>query len=54
MEKDKITYLKEKELKKKAQKDAEFLESKFAQNPIKAKLLTFQNLKREITIKDLF
>ena len=54
MEKDKITFLNEKILKAKAQKDAEFLESKFAQNPIKAKFLAFQKLKREITIKDLF
>ena len=54
MGKDKITFLKEQEIKKKAQKNAEFLESKFAQNPIKAKFLSFQKLKREISIKDLF
>ena len=54
MEKDKITFLKEQELKKKAQKDAEFLENKFAQNPINAKFLSFQKLKREISLKDLF
>lgn len=54
MEKDKITFLKEKELKKRAQKNAEFLENKFAQNPINAKFLSFQKLKKDISIKDLF
>ncbi|MBQ4646043.1 MAG: hypothetical protein IJB79_01710 [Candidatus Gastranaerophilales bacterium] len=54
MKKDKITFLKEQELKKRAKKDAEFLENKFAQNPIQAKLLSFQKLKREISLKDLF
>ena len=56
MEKDKITFLKEKELKKKANANAnaKFLESAFAQNPIKAKFNTFQKLKRDISIKDLF
>ena len=54
MEKDKVTFLKEKELKKRAQEDAEFLENKFAQNPINAKFLSFQKLKREISLKDLF
>ena len=54
MEKDKITFLKEQEIKKKAKYNAEFLESKFAQNPIKAKFLAFQKTKSEISIKDLF
>jgi hypothetical protein len=54
MEKNKIIFLKEQELKKKAQKDAEFLESKFAQNPINAQLMSFQKLKRQISLKDLF
>ena len=54
MEKDKITFLKEKELKKKANNNARFLENAFAQNPIKAKFNTFQKLKRDISIKDLF
>ena len=54
MEKNKVTFLKEQKLKEKASKDAEFLENKFAQNPIKAKFLSFQKLKNEITIEDLF
>ena len=54
MEKDKITFLKEKELKKRAKLNAEFLENSFAQNPIQAKFLSFQKLKKDITIKDLF
>ena len=54
MGKDKITFLKEQELKRKARKNAEFLEKSFAQNPIKAKFLSFQELKRDISIKDLF
>jgi len=54
MEQDKTTFLKEQELKKRAKKDAEFLENKFAQNPIQAKFLSFQKLKKDISIKDLF
>lgn len=54
MKKDKVTLLKEQMLRKKAIEDAEFLENKFAQNPIEAKFLSFQKLKRDITIKDLF
>lgn len=57
MEKDKITFLNEKKFKEKARKDAEFLENKFAENPISAfgaRISAFQKLKREITIKDLF
>ena len=54
MEKDKITYLKEQSLKKKADENAKFLENKFVQNPIKAKFLAFQKTKADISIKDLF
>lgn len=54
MEKETIKLLKEKQLEKSAQKNADFLESKFAQNPIKAKFVAFQKTKKEITIKDLF
>lgn len=54
MEKDKITFLKEKELKQRATRQAEFLEKKFAQNPIKAKFQAFQKTKRDIKIEDLF
>lgn len=54
MQKEKVTFLKEQELKKKANENAQFLESKFAQNPIKAKFLAFQKTKSEISIKDLF
>lgn len=54
MQKDKVTFLKEQELKKKADENALFLENKFAQNPIKAKFLAFQKTKSQISIKDLF
>ncbi len=54
MEKDKTTFLKEKKLKERSKKQAEFLENAFAQNPIKAKFLAFQKTKRDITIEDLF
>lgn len=54
MEKDKITFLKEKELKKRAVEHAQFLESQFAQNPIQAKFNAFKKLKQDISIKDLF
>ena len=54
MKNGKVTFLKEQELKKKAIENAQFLESKFAQNPIKAKFLAFQEAKKNITIKDLF
>ena len=54
MEKNKITFLKEKEFKKKANENARFLENSFAQNPIQAKFLSFQKLKKDISIKDLF
>ena len=54
MEKHTIKFLKEKELQKKAIKNAEFLEKQFAQNPIKAKFCAFAKTKKDITIKDLF
>ena len=54
MSEKKITFLKEKQIKQKAQKQAEFLENQFAQNPIKAKFIAFKQLKKDITIKDLF
>ena len=54
MEKDKITFLKEEKIRKKAEENARFLENKFSQNPINAKLLSFQKLKKDITLKDLF
>ncbi|MBQ8848124.1 MAG: hypothetical protein IJ003_04190 [Candidatus Gastranaerophilales bacterium] len=54
MEKDKVRYLKEKQMEKKAQKNYDFLESKYAQNPIKAKFLAFQKTKKDINPKDLF
>ena len=54
MEKNTIRFLKEKEIQKRAVKNAEFLESQFAQNPIKAKFCAFKNIKKSITLKDLF
>ena len=53
MEKDKVRYLKEKEIEKKAQKNYDFLENKYSQNPIKSKFLAFQKTKKDINIKDL-
>ena len=54
MERNKVTFLKERNFQERAQKHAEFLENQFAQNPIKAKFNAFKKLKKEITIKDLF
>ena len=51
---NKVRYLKEKEIEKKAQKNYDFLESKYSQNPIKAKFLAFQKTKKDINLKDLF
>ena len=49
MDKNKITYLKEKTVQKKARENYEvFMESSFAQNPIKAKFLAFQKTKKEL------
>lgn len=53
MEKNKVTFLSEKQIKEKAQKNLEFLESVLVENPIKAKFLAFQKTKRNITLKDL-
>lgn len=53
MKKNKVTFLKEAQVKKSAQKNAEFLENQYAQNPIKAKFLAFQKTKKEINPKDL-
>ena len=54
MERDNVKFLKEKQIRKQAQETAEFLENKFAQNPIKAKFNAFHNVKKTITIEDLF
>ncbi|MBQ8635060.1 hypothetical protein IJ425_02785 [bacterium] len=54
MEKEKVKFLKEKQVQKCAQETAELLESKFAQNPIKTKFDAFRHAKKTITIKDLF
>lgn len=54
MKSDKIQFLKEKQIQKKAQETAEFLENRYAQNPIKAKLNAFLEAKKSIKIKDLF
>ncbi len=54
MQKETIKFLKEKQIQKKAQEHAEFLENQFAQNPIKAKFSAFLKAKKDITIKDLF
>ena len=50
----KITFLKEKNISKKAQENHMFLTTKYAQNPIKAKFIAFQKTKQEIKPKDLF
>ena len=55
MEKEKLTFLKEKELQKKAKENYKrFLENTNAQFPIKAKFFAFQKTKKEIDLKDLF
>lgn len=54
MKKDKVTFLKEKQIEKKALDAFEFVESKYVQNPIKAKFLAFKSAKENITLKDLF
>ena len=53
MKKDKVTFLQEKEVVKKAQKTYEFIENSYVDNPIKAKFLAFQKTKQNITFKDL-
>lgn len=55
MKDKKVTFLKEKELQKKANENYErFLKNSNAQNPIKAKFLAFQKTKKETDAKDLF
>ena len=54
MKKNKVTFLNEKDVKKKAEKNYEkLLKSGYAQNPIAAKLLAFQKTKKDINPKDL-
>lgn len=53
MENNKVTFLKEKQIKETAQKNFEFIENAYVENPIKAKFLAFQKTKRNITFKDL-
>lgn len=50
---NKITFLKEKQIEKTAQKNFEFLESAFVENPIKAKFAAFKMAKRNIKPDDL-
>ncbi len=54
MENKKITFLKEKEFQKKAEKNYEKFLKKNAQNPIGAKFLAFQKTKKELDFKDFF
>ena len=55
MENDKITFLKEKNLTKQADKIYnDFINSDYAQNPIKAKFLAFKKVKKQIDTKELF
>lgn len=54
MEKNKVTFLREKSVKKRAEDKLEsFCASNYAQNPIAAKFLIFQETKKEISPKDL-
>lgn len=53
MKKSKLTFLKEKQLEKKARKSFE-KHTGYAQNPIEAKALAFQEAKKDIKPKDLF
>ena len=50
----KIASIKEKIISKKAKQNFDFVESKYAQNPIKSRFLAFQKTKKEIDVKDLF
>ncbi len=56
MKKDKITYLKAKQIQKKANENLEFFENRYVQNPIAAKLLAFKKTKEETknSIENLF
>ena len=54
MRNNKVTFLKEKSIKKRAEKNFDdMLKSGYAQNPIAAKLIAFQKTKKEINPKDL-
>ncbi len=53
MDEEKITYLKEKQLEKKAISNFE-RNLEFAQDPIAQKFCVFKQTKKDITIKDLF
>ncbi len=53
MEKDKIIFLKEKEILRAAKDSYSALLKSCAQNPIKAKFLAFQKAKRKIKPDDL-
>lgn len=50
----KVTYIKEKEIQKKLSKNSSLDVTKYAQNPIEAKLNAFKNAKKSISFKDLF
>jgi len=53
--KEKITFLKEKELQKKANENYKhFAQNNSVQNPIKAKFKAFQKTKKNIDLNDLF
>ncbi len=54
MKKEKITFIQEKKLEKKAQENHELMQNKYSENPIKAKFKAFVKTKKEISIKDLF
>ncbi len=45
MKKDKITFIKEKQIQKNADENMAFFENKYAQNPIVAKFLAFKKTK---------
>lgn len=54
MEKDKISFIKEKELTKKSDKLTEqFIKNGYSENPIKAKFLAFKKTKKDINIQDI-
>ena len=51
----KISYFKEKQIEKQAQKEFDKLYSNtYAQNPIKEKFLAFQKAKKDIDVKDFY
>ncbi len=55
MEKDKITFLKEKKLNALADKTLDsFIQDNYVENPIKAKFLAFKKVKEQIDTKELF